>query len=801
MLERTKVTRAMLAATISIGALAAPSFAWAQQSAGAEEEDTIVVTGTRSRGRSQLSTPSPVDVLSGEALRQQGTTELAESLSAVAPSVDFPRPAVVDGTDSIRPVTLRGLGPDQTLVLVNGARRHASALVNVNGSVGRGSAAVDLNAIPTAALDRIEVLRDGASAQYGSDAIAGVVNLLLREEREGGGLTVTYGGYDTSVEPARSSRDANDGETVTISGWQGLGLGQDGFLTVSAEYLQRGSTSRGDIDPALLPAQIVNSRFGDPEVEQYTIYANAGVPLGGDWEAYGWLGYQNRDSTSAAFPRRADNVNNVAAIYPNGFLPLINIVSQDITAAGGVRGELGGWDADVSLVYGRNQLDFRTENSLNSTYGAASQKSFDDGALIYGQTVLGVDFTRSLGAPGLAAPVNFAWGFEARRETYEIEAGEPASYNRGPAATPTLASGAQGFIGFQPGNEVDEDRPAWAAYLDVEAQANERLLVGGAIRFESYSDFGETLNGKITARYDFTDNFAIRGALSSGFRAPSLQQSYFTSTASVFVAPNVVETGTFPATSVVASTLGAQLLEPEQAVNASLGLVFQAGDFDLTIDAYRIEITDQIVLSENISRTFSAQVASLLDPLGVSAARFFINGVNTETEGVDVVARYQLDAGAYGDFDFVAAVNFNDVSVTRVPTSLSALSPTPTLLGRNRILTIEQGTPGEKAVLSADWTLDNWGATVRASYYGDVLQPGASAAADFRTGEHTLFDFEGRYRFSETISFALGVDNAFDEYPDAVPAALNTSGVVAFPFYSPFGLNGRFAYARLSVGW
>lgn len=783
-----------LFATASLLALVTPSSVYAQD---AREDEVIVVTGTRGAGRSQLSTPAPVDVLTAETLSQQGTSELAESLSAVAPSIDFPRPSAVDGTDSIRPVTLRGLSPDQTLVLVNGTRRHASALVNVNGSVGRGSAAVDLNAVPVAALDRVEVLRDGASAQYGSDAIAGVVNLRLREAREGGGAAFSYGQYDTSVDPARSSRDVTDGETTSVSGWQGFALGDEGFLTVSAEFLRRDSTSRGDIDPNLLPAQIVNSRFGDPEVEQYTIYANAGVPLSGVWEAYGWLGYQDRDSTSAAFPRRANNVNNVPAIYPNGFLPLINVSSRDLTGAGGVRGEIGGWDADVSLVYGRNALDFRTQNSLNSTYGAASQTDFDAGSLIYGQTVLGIDFSREYGG-GL---VNFAWGVEARRETYEIEAGEPASYNRGPAATPGLASGAQGFIGFQPGNEVDEDRTAWGAYVDVEVQPTDQLLIGGAIRYEDYSDFGETLNGKVTARYDFTDHFAIRGAVSSGFRAPSLQQAFFTSTASVFVAPNVIETGTFPATSLVARTLGARPLEPEEAVNYSLGAVFQLGDFDLTIDAYRIEISDQIVLSENISRAFSPQVAGLLDPLGISAARFFINGVETETQGIDIVGRYQLDAGRAGDFDFVAAINFNDVSVTRVPTSLSALSPTPPLLGRNRILTIEEGTPSEKAVLSVDWELGDFAATARASYYGDVLQPGGTPAADFSTGEHTLFDLEGRYQLSENIGFSLGVDNLFDEYPDEVPAALNTSGVVAFPFYSPFGFNGRFGYARLSVSW
>lgn len=772
-----------------------------QDPQAATEIDEVVVTGTRAPNRSRLDTLAPVDVVTQEDLQNRGTTELAAALAQSVPSLTFQRPSVVDGTDSIRPATLRGLSPDQTLVLVNGTRRHASALVNVNGSVGRGSAAVDLNTIPSGALDRVEVLRDGASAQYGSDAIAGVVNLRLRQASSGGGATFTAGQYYTTVDTARTAgRDEQDGATLTASAWQGFGLGQDGYLTLSAEYLSRDATNRADIDPRVTP-NAVTARFGDPEVEQWTVFANAGVPLGNGWEAYGWAGYQDRDSESAAFPRLASNVNNVAALYPNGFLPKIAINSRDLSLAGGLRGALGGWDADVNLVYGRNALDFRTEESLNATYGAASPTSFDSGALIYDQLVLGADFTRQYEV-GLYAPLNVAVGLEARRETYEIQAGQPESYDRGPLGGNTaLAGGAQGFVGFQPGNEVDEDRTAVGVYLDVEAPVTEQFTVAGAVRFEDYSDFGNSTTGKISARYDFTPSFALRGSVSTGFRAPSLQQSYFTSTASVIQSGVVVETGTFPASSTVAGLLGAQPLDAETSTNYTLGAVFRFGDFDLTVDAYQIDIEDQIVLSELINRNFSPQVAALLDPLGVQAARFFLNGVETTTKGVDVVGRYRLNTEDYGDLHLTVAANFNDVEVTAVPTSSSVLNPVPPLFARSRIETIQQGTPDTKVSGTADWSYGRWGVTARTTWYASVLQPGTTAATDYSTGDKIVADFEARFQPNERITLALGVDNAFDEYPDAVPAALNSNGVLGFPYYSPFGFNGRFVYARIGLNW
>ncbi|WP_420478335.1 TonB-dependent receptor plug domain-containing protein [Brevundimonas sp. FT23028] len=800
----TRSIRAALFAAASATALlagAAHAQTAPQTAPEATEVDEVVVTGTRAPNRSRLDTLAPVDVVTQEDLQNRGTTELAAALAQSVPSLTFPRPAVVDGTDSVRPATLRGLSPDQTLVLVNGTRRHASALVNVNGTVGRGSAAVDLNTIPSGALDRVEVLRDGASAQYGSDAIAGVVNLRLRQADHGGGATVTAGQYYTTIDTARApGRDEQDGGTLTASAWQGFGLGDGGYLTLSAEYLRRDPTNRSDLDPRVTP-NAVTARFGDPEVEQWTVFANAGAPLGNGWEAYGWAGYQDRDSESAAFPRLASNVNNVAALYPNGFLPKIAVNSRDLSAAGGVRGVIGGWDADVNLVYGRNALEFRTEESLNSTYGAASPTSFDSGSLIYDQLVLGADVTRQFDV-GLYAPLNVAAGLEARRETYQIEAGQAESWDRGPLGGNTaLTSGAQGFVGFQPSNEVDEDRTAVGVYVDVEAPITEQLTVAGAVRFEDYSDFGNATTGKVSARYDFTPSFALRGSVSTGFRAPSLQQSYFTSTASVIQSGSIVETGTFPATSTVASLLGAEPLDAETSVNYTLGAVFRLGDFNLTVDAYQIDIEDQIVLSELINRSFSPQVASLLDPLGVQAARFFLNGVDTTTKGVDVVGRYRINDETYGDWDFTVAANFNDVEVTRLPTSSSVLSPVPPLFARSRILTIEDGTPDTKVSGTTDWSYGRWGVTARATYYASVLQPGSTAASDYWTGDKVVADFEGRFSPNERITLALGVDNAFDEYPDAVPASLNSNGVLGFPFYSPFGFNGRYVYARVGVNW
>ncbi len=806
--------RILLFTAASAAAIASSAHAQSTPPVDAANLEEVVVTGTRTAGRTRLDTIAPVDVVNEKALTRTGTTELAQSLSTLAPSINFPRPAITDGTDHIRPATLRGLSPDQTLVLVNGTRRHATALVNVNGSIGRGSAAVDLNAIPTIALNRVEVLRDGASAQYGSDAIAGVINLRLREARSGGGAVATYGRYATEVKTARNTdgRDENDGQTVTLQAWQGLPLGPEGFLTISAEYRDRNPTSRGDIDVRVTPAR-VTSRYGDAEVTDKTIYFNAGTPISETWDAYGWAGYQAREGSSAAFPRIAGDGRQtpVASIYPNGYLPLIATDIVDTTAAAGVRGELGGFNIDLNVVYGENEIDYRTENSANASYGAASQTSFNSGGMSYDQTVIGLDVSRGVDI-GAYEPLNVAFGAEARWEGYSIRAGEPTSYNRGPLTS--AAAGAQGFPGFQPSNVLSEDRSNIGVYLDLESRLTERFTASAAVRYEDYSDFGATTTGKLAARFELADGFAVRGAASTGFRAPALQQQFFTTTSTNFIIINgvstPVEVGTFPATSAVAKVLGAQPLEAEESVNYSLGFVFHRGPFEVTVDAYRINIDNRIVLSENIQGSATGTptlvtINNLLQPFNVTAARFFINGVETETQGLDVVARYRLDADEGGVFDLTAAANFNETDVTRVPTTntLSSLPTPPTLFGRANVLTYEEGTPKYKVTLAGDWAKDQWGASLKTTFYGSVLSPNndPTGAFDVSTGKKAVVDLEGRYGFTDNVTLAVGANNLFDEYPDRTPANVNTTNATAFTGFSPFGFNGRFLYTRLSINW
>jgi iron complex outermembrane receptor protein len=800
------------ALVLSLSAGFAPA-AFAQGSAqatpAADEQPTeVVVTGQRASRRSRLDTLAPVDVVTSQSLQTQGSTELAQGLSRVAPSLNFPRPAGVDGTDNVRPASLRGLSPDQTLVLVDGKRRHTSALVNVNGSTGRGSSAVDLNAIPEIALDRLEVLRDGASAQYGSDAIAGVINLHLREANHGAGVSVSYGEYDTDVDPANSSRHASDGATTNVSGWVGLPLGSDGFLTISAETRHRAPTSRGDIDALVSPA-VVTSRYGDPAQLSASVFINAGKPLNDNWTLYGNASVSDLNSKSAAFFRHTNASGNIPEIYPFGFLPIINAQSKDYSATVGARGNIGEWTSDFSLSAGGNKLDYYTLNSVNPSYGAASPRDFYDGQMKYDQTVFNADISRPFTVSGWASPLTLALGLEARQEKYAIKAGDVASYALG--SDTTKSAGAQGFSGFQPSNVVDVDRNNVGVYADVAADITDRFSFDAAIRAENYSDFGDNVSGKLAARYKLTDQFALRGSVSTGFRAPSLAQQYFTSTASVLDTSGsvgkIVETGTFPATSAVATALGAEPLNPEKSTSYTLGGVWHSGPFEVTLDAYSIKIEDRILLSENISRTFSTQVADLLAPYGVSAARFFINGADTTTNGVDLVANYRLPTERLGRFNFSLAYNHNETEIDRLnPLNNSPLNPQPVLFARVRQVILTNSSPEDKATVGVDWNAGNWTVNGRATYYGDVIDPASVQANDIHSGDHTLVDLSASYRFGTGTTVTLGADNLFDEYPDATPANLNITsgngvGALSFTRFSPFGFNGRYLYAKLSQTW
>jgi iron complex outermembrane recepter protein len=819
----------LLTATVSYCLLFAAPFAGAQ-STEPETIEQVVVTGTRVADRSALETAVPVDVIGGDSLRNLGVTEVAQALSVALPALNFPRPGLADGTDTVRPATLRGLAPDQVLVLVNGKRRHPAALVNLNATIGRGSAAVDLNALPSSAINAVEVLRDGASAQYGSDAIAGVINLRLREARKDGDLTATYGYRDTSFDvitgqppagapfsaPQRLTRRRSDGETLTVSGWKGFSLGEGAFVTVSAEYKDAERTERdgfdfrqqfpmmvnGQFDPREASFERFTAWYGEPELEQKTVFINAGYKRDGGAELYGWAGYQDRDAESAGFFRRAVDVRNVIEIYPNGFLPIIAPEITDLSGAVGVRWQMSNWDLDSSFVYGRNEMEFTIKNTLNRSLGPASGTRFDAGGFEYDQIAYNLGAVREFEISWLSSPLNVALGVEARREAFEIFAGEPDSFRNGgvllPDGTPT-ASGSQVFPGFRPSDVTDEDRDAVGAYVDVEANLTDKLLASVAVRGESYSDFGENVSGKFAVRYDFTNSFGLRGSVQNGFRAPSLQQQFFRATSTNFIDGVPFDIVTLPVTDPVAVALGATDLDAEESFNYSVGAVVRVGDLSLTVDAYRIDIDDRIVLSENLTQDNVRQLLTSLGFIGIGGGRFFINGVATETEGVDVVLNYPLRTGI-GRFDVTLTANFNSTEVTRVPQTaqLAALNPAPILFDRMNVLTFEEGTPDDKYVLSVNWGYERFGTTLRATRYGEVLTPGTTPALDFTIDATTLVDFEARFDAGERVRIAIGADNVFDEYPDELPPALNTTGNTPFSNYSPFGRSGRFLYGRLS---
>jgi len=826
-----RVTRQTVLA-LSIAAMFANT-AIAQDSTATEGSTaTVVVTGTRVANRSALDTASAVDIISADTLKNTGTTEMNQALSVALPSLNFPRPALTDGTDTIRPATLRGMAPDQSLVLVNSKRRHAAALVNLNGSVGRGSASVDMNTIPTAIVKNIEVLRDGAAAQYGSDAIAGVVNLRLRTDRDGGEAAITYGARVTEYDlwndavpqggtwSGPASRERTDGQSTTVSAWKGLPWGESGHITIAAEYKDQQRTERGGYDmrqqytrlpggaydPRENTINRFNAWYGDPEMQQTTLFANAGNNLGNGIKVYGWASYQNRQARSAGYFRTPQDVRNLTDIYPNGFLPIIAPTVDDFSATGGMSWTLGSWDLDASLGYGRNRMEFEIQNTLNRSIGPTSQTVFDAGGFAYDQLVFNLTGVRRLEVAGLASPLNIAVGTEVRREGYALFAGEEASWSYGGeklADGKPAAPGAQVFPGFRPANEIDSHRSALGAFVDLEANLTPQLLASVAIRAEHYSDFGNSLAGKLAARYDFSKTFALRGSLQNGFRAPSPQQQHFTSTSTNFVDGIPYEIATFRPTTPVAAALGAQPLDAEKSLNLSLGTVLRFDPVSLTIDAYRIKIRDRIVLSENLLQANVGTYIASQGFVGVTGGRFFINGVDTTTDGVDIVLNWPIGAGPAGRFDATVAANFNRTDVTKVPATaqLAALDPAPVLFDRVNVIAIEKGQPRSKLSANLNWKLGLLGASLRATRYGKTTAPGSSPSFDFPLAAKTVVDLEGRYALTRRLTLALGADNVFDQYPETLPPFLNPTGNTPFSNYSPFGRSGRFVYARASYGF
>ncbi|WP_242110549.1 TonB-dependent receptor plug domain-containing protein [Luteimonas aquatica] len=798
-MRRTPLSAALLFVLASPAAFAqtapAPAPAAAKE---ASTLDTIVVTGTRVSDRTVAESQSPIDIITPETLQATGTTELATALSRALPSLNFPRPAITDGTDAVRPAQIRGLAPDQVLVLVNGKRRHTTALINLNGSIGRGSSPVDLNAIPISAIERVEVLRDGASAQYGSDAIAGVINVVLKGRGSDGGVSLGGGKFS-----------AGDGEQWNANGHVGIEFGDKGFLRLAAQGGHQDQTNR-----ARPYRGVVEQRYGDPEIDSGALFFNTEYAPAEGVNFYAFGGYNKSDVLSNGYFRPADDYRNTPSIYPNGFLPQIHNISENQSAVAGVRGTTaGGTNIDVSLDYGRNYLDFNIENTLNTSLGPTSPTKFYAGALKVTQNVLNLDFSKSLDV-GMAYPITLAYGAEWRGEKFEEKPGEPGSYAKGTFVSPNetqtpprIVPGAQVFAGFTPGDSGSFHRESYAFYVDLEADFNEKFSAGIAARYEDYSDFGDTTSGKLSARYAFTDKVALRGTISTGFRAPSLQQQYFQSVATNFIGGLPYEIATFRVDNPAAKALGAEALKAEESTNYGLGLVLQPIDaLYITIDAYRIDIDDRILLSENL---ISPAVRAYLQSLGYSVAggRYFTNAADTKTTGIDIVGtyRWQLDAGT---LDFTAGYNYSKTeirSIAKNPAALEAIDPNAVRIGRTEISRITEGAPRDKFMLGGTWNSEHWQFSATATRYGeftwlDGTTPVPIYANDQTFGAKWTLDLAATYKLGDW-SFTLGGDNVLDEYPDESRAAVGSRNYLPYNTQSPFGFNGAYVYGKVGYKW
>ncbi|MBK5256219.1 MAG: TonB-dependent receptor, partial [Vicinamibacteria bacterium] len=569
----------------------------------------------------------PVDIITAKQIEMTGATETMQVIQRLAPSFNFPRTTIADGSASVRPASLRGMGPDQVLVLINGKRRHTTALVHVNGTMGRGSTGADLNAIPVNAIERIEILRDGAAAQYGSDAIAGVINIVLKSGPSEARVSLRAG--TTATDQGVGGDTTHDGKLFDGGFNKGFKLGK-GWANVTAEYRDRGRTNRAGPDPR---DQIVvgdagnnvvaqpSHWVGDAETTDYLTFINAQVPAGDTSFVYAFGGYSKRDAVAPGFYRRAlQFTQNWPQIYPIGFLPLIETAIGDSSGTIGIRGTKSDWFWDASLQGGRNSMDFNITNTLNASLGPTSKTEFYAGTFVADQILGNIDLSREFEV-GLAGPLNVAFGTEFRREGYQIKAGEPDSYRDGGVKASngaTAVPGAQVFPGFRPSNAVDKSRSNVALYADLEGDVASRVRMGAAGRFEHYSDFGSTVDGKVTLRIQASDQFVLRGAASTGFRAPSLAQSNFSAVSTNFInlpgqGTVPVEVGTFAVASPVARVLGAQDLKAENTVQLTGGFAFTPSkSFDFTADYYDIKIDDRIVLSGNFT---GGAITALLAPL------------------------------------------------------------------------------------------------------------------------------------------------------------------------------------------
>lgn len=812
-----------LAAGTALLALAAAQPLLAQTTAAAAGEDEqIIVTGSRGQPRTIIASPTPIDVIGGEQLLQRsGGQQLRDVLSQLVPSFQSTTVGSSSFNSLTRPAGLRGLSGVHVLVLVNGKRRHNSSIIDFNtGATSVGGNPVDLDLIPASMIERIEVLRDGASAQYGTDAIAGVINVILKTNTTDGIATIEAG------QRYGLNGSGSDGETIQATIAKGFSLGNGGSLNLAVEAkssqptIRNGSVPRTTLFFDRLPGGAEDPREatidrrtylgGLPEIQEVKASQTLVIPTGG-FELYsdGTLAYREaRVGQAGRLPR---SNQNVLAVYPEGFTPFYTLAETDFQFTGGLRGKLAGWNLDFSSTYGRNYARNGADNSINASLGPVSPTKFDTFSSEFKQWTNNLDLTRRYELGGTAA-LQVSAGAEFRHESYRTRALDPASYTNGGYIYPTgsLAGtaaqvGAQGAIVVTPKDEADISRNVFAAYMDLALDITPKFLVTAAGRFESYDDSaGSVWSGKVSGRYEFTDWFAIRGALSNGFRAPALAQSGFAQTSTainnvggVFIP---IETSVVRVDSAIGQALGSRPLRPEKSMNYSLGFTLTPiAALNIAVDAYQIDLDNRITSTGLLTGTGVRNILTANGFPSVQAVRYFANAVDTRTRGFDVVAAYSFDTVSAGKFRTTLGFNYNETTIQRIapnPTQLAGLNLT---LFDRRSQGFFTQTPRTKLILGVNWTLDRLNVNLLQTRYDKLKVLDNNPAADQTFGAKWITDLEVSYGLTEKLRLAVGAYNLFDTYPD-LSTATNTIGLPPFGA-GPFGSYGGYYYGRISVNF
>ncbi|MGA8853825.1 MAG: TonB-dependent receptor [Christiangramia sp.] len=855
----------------------------------------VVLVGSRNPSRTVVESTVPIDVLDVQEMTVAvPQVNLNQMLNYVAPSFTSNTQTISDGTDHIDPASLRGLGPDQVLVLINGKRRHNSSLVNVNGTFGRGSVGTDLNAIPASAIKRIEVLRDGAAAQYGSDAIAGVINIVLKDQTNELSFNVTTGANFS--ENANEQTGGVDGETVNVAASYGIPLGEKGgFVTFAGDFDYREDYNRmkewegeifnaynaieyraansganlasltdeqikdfaqevsyfssdfqNDISNApdrealqdLLGMNVTedelnargldrtdfNMRVGQSALRGGRFFANMSLPIDDNGtELYSFAGMSSRRGNSAGFYRLPNQSRTYTPIYINGFLPEINSKIKDQSVSVGVRGEVSDWEVDFSNTWGKNEFQYFISNTANASLQRASPTSFDAGGFSFLQNTTNLDVSKLFEEVFLG--LNVAFGAEHRFENYEIFAGERASYeqytesgdvviraDQDPATDffgNARPGGSQVFPGFSPKNELSRERSSIAGYVDLELDFSEKLLVTFATRFEDYSDFGSTLNFKLSSRYKLTDNINIRGAGNTGFRAPSLHQLYFNSTSTIFDNfGNPQEVGTFSNDSRAAELLGIPQLKEETSKSISLGFTAKIPDanLSLTVDGYFVAIDDRIVYTGQFSGPGTgSELDNLLAQANATAASFFANAIDTESKGLDIVLTHNAIfndnlslksdlAATLSKTKQVGGINASDV--------LERAGLVDTYFPEDSRVYLEEAVPRTKVNLTNSLTAGAFNVFLRNVYFGEVTEASTVLANQQVFSSKIVTDLSVGYQATDALTLTVGANNLFDIYPDRAGEEFGNRSEGRFDWSrraQQFGVAGRFLFARLSI--